>query len=62
MLPCTEIRNRQAGYAVSIVKAGMTATGHSAGPVRPPLTDLTASELGELSTLIAGLPALTATS
>ncbi|MEU7305591.1 5-dehydro-4-deoxyglucarate dehydratase [Streptomyces sp. NPDC007189] len=53
VLPYTEIRNRQAGYAVSIVKAGMTATGHSAGPVRPPLTDLTPPEFGELSALIA---------
>ncbi|MEV5884231.1 5-dehydro-4-deoxyglucarate dehydratase [Streptomyces sp. NPDC052020] len=56
VLPYTEIRNRQAGYAVSIVKAGMTATGHSAGPVRPPLTDLTARELDELKALIAKLP------
>ncbi|NEY36784.1 5-dehydro-4-deoxyglucarate dehydratase [Streptomyces sp. PRKS01-65] len=56
VLPYTEIRNRQAGYAVSIVKAGMTATGHSAGPVRPPLTDLTARELDELRALIAKLP------
>lgn len=60
VLPYTEIRNRQPGYAVSIVKAGMTATGHSAGPVRPPLTDLSAPELDELTRLIAGLPAATA--
>ncbi|MFE1446179.1 5-dehydro-4-deoxyglucarate dehydratase [Streptomyces olivaceoviridis] len=60
VLPYTEIRNRQPGYAVSIVKAGMTATGHSAGPVRPPLTDLSAPELDELTRLIAGLPADTA--
>ncbi|ALO99737.1 5-dehydro-4-deoxyglucarate dehydratase [Streptomyces hygroscopicus subsp. limoneus] len=60
VLPYTEIRNRQPGYAVSIVKAGMTATGHSAGPVRPPLTDLSAPELDELTRLIAGLPTGTA--
>ncbi|MEU6113368.1 5-dehydro-4-deoxyglucarate dehydratase [Streptomyces sp. NPDC047117] len=60
VLPYTEIRNRQAGYAVSIVKAGMTATGHSAGPVRPPLTDLTQSELAELTELIGKLPATAA--
>ncbi|AEY86215.1 5-dehydro-4-deoxyglucarate dehydratase [Streptomyces olivaceoviridis] len=60
VLPYTEIRNRQPGYAVSIVKAGMTATGHSAGPVRPPLTDLSAPELDELTRLIAGLPTATA--
>ncbi|MFG2266482.1 5-dehydro-4-deoxyglucarate dehydratase [Streptomyces sp. NPDC048720] len=56
VLPYTEIRNRRAGYAVSVVKAGMTATGHGAGPVRPPLTDLTAQELDELRALIANLP------
>ncbi|MFD5451264.1 5-dehydro-4-deoxyglucarate dehydratase [Streptomyces sp. NPDC127100] len=60
VLPYIDIRNRQGGYAVSIVKAGMTATGHSAGPVRPPLTDLTAPELDELTRLIAKLPAATA--
>ncbi|MGW3360003.1 5-dehydro-4-deoxyglucarate dehydratase [Streptomyces bungoensis] len=53
VLPYTEIRNRQAGYAVSIVKAGMAATGRSAGPVRPPLTDLSTQEYDSLSALIA---------
>ncbi|MET9859371.1 5-dehydro-4-deoxyglucarate dehydratase [Streptomyces smyrnaeus] len=52
VLPYTALRDRRPGYAVSIVKAGMTATGHSAGPVRPPLTDLTADELAELTALI----------
>ncbi|MHB9757678.1 5-dehydro-4-deoxyglucarate dehydratase [Streptomyces sp. BYX5S] len=52
VMPYTEIRNRKAGYAVSIVKAGMTVTGHSAGPVRAPLTDLTEAERGELAALI----------
>ncbi|MEV5148134.1 5-dehydro-4-deoxyglucarate dehydratase [Streptomyces sp. NPDC052727] len=56
VLPYTDIRNRQAGYAVSIVKAGMTATGQGAGPVRPPLTDLTPQEHDSLSALIAQLP------
>ncbi|MET8468322.1 5-dehydro-4-deoxyglucarate dehydratase [Streptomyces sp. NPDC006422] len=55
VLPYTEIRNRKNGYAVSIVKAGLTATGHPAGPVRPPLTDLEADELDELTTLIKGI-------
>jgi 5-dehydro-4-deoxyglucarate dehydratase len=55
VLPYTEIRNRRPGYAVSIVKAGMTAVGHSAGPVRPPLTDLAQDELSELAALINGL-------
>ncbi|MBQ1123329.1 5-dehydro-4-deoxyglucarate dehydratase [Streptomyces sp. B15] len=52
VLPYTALRDRRPGYAVSIVKAGMTATGRSAGPVRPPLTDLTADELAELTALI----------
>ncbi|MFC7304382.1 5-dehydro-4-deoxyglucarate dehydratase [Streptomyces monticola] len=60
VLPYTEIRNRKAGYAVSIVKAGMTATGHGAGPVRAPLTDLTAAELEELTALIASHRPVTA--
>ena len=52
VLPYIAIRNRDSGYAVSIVKAGMTAIGRSSGPVRPPLTDLTADDVQELKTLI----------
>ena len=48
VLPYIQIRNRRKGYAVSIVKAGMKAIGRPAGPVRPPLTDLTEAELHEL--------------
>ncbi|WP_327659303.1 MULTISPECIES: 5-dehydro-4-deoxyglucarate dehydratase [unclassified Streptomyces] len=55
VLPYTEIRNRKSGYAVSIVKAGLTATGHPAGPVRPPLTDLEPDELDALTALIKGI-------
>ncbi len=51
-LPYLEIRNRKAGYAVSIVKAGARLVGHSAGPVRAPLTDLTAEEDAMLAKLI----------
>jgi 5-dehydro-4-deoxyglucarate dehydratase len=53
VLPYIALRNRGKGYAVSIVKAGMTAIGRTAGPVRAPLTDLTAAELQELSALMA---------
>ncbi|HUH40904.1 MAG TPA: 5-dehydro-4-deoxyglucarate dehydratase [Castellaniella sp.] len=56
-LPLLEIRNRKAGYAVSIVKAGARIVGHSAGPVRAPLTDLLPSEEAELRALIEALPA-----
>ena len=52
VLPYTLIRNRRAGYAVSIVKAGMTAIGRSAGPVRSPLKDLSGEELESLKHLI----------
>jgi 5-dehydro-4-deoxyglucarate dehydratase len=52
-LPYLEIRNRKAGYAVSIVKAGARLVGHDAGPVRAPLTDLTGAECEMLQALIA---------
>jgi 5-dehydro-4-deoxyglucarate dehydratase len=52
VLPYIALRNRKRGYAVSIVKAGMNAAGRPAGPVRPPLTDLDATELAELTALI----------
>ena len=54
-LPYLEIRNRGHGYAVSIVKAGATIIGHSAGPVRPPISDLKPAEVEDLRALIAKL-------
>jgi 5-dehydro-4-deoxyglucarate dehydratase len=54
-LPYIALRNRGAGYAVSIVKAGAAVVGHAAGPVRPPLSDLRDSEVDELRALIARL-------
>ncbi|AJY44879.1 5-dehydro-4-deoxyglucarate dehydratase [Martelella endophytica] len=50
--PLVAMRNRKKGYAVSIIKAGLEAIGRRAGPVRPPLTDLSASEMDELKALI----------
>ncbi|MEU6716697.1 5-dehydro-4-deoxyglucarate dehydratase [Nonomuraea sp. NPDC046802] len=52
VLPYLDIRDRQKGYAVSIVKAGVAAVGRPAGPVRPPLQNLTEDELAELTALI----------
>jgi 5-dehydro-4-deoxyglucarate dehydratase len=52
VLPYIALRNRGRGYAVSIVKAGMSVIGRDAGPVRTPLTDLTDSERAELKVLI----------
>ncbi len=54
-LPYLDIRNKKAGYAVSIVKAGATLVGHTAGPVRTPLIDLNAQECEQLGALIARL-------
>jgi 5-dehydro-4-deoxyglucarate dehydratase len=54
-MPYLAIRNRTQGYAVSIVKAGVKLVGHSAGPVRPPLSDLKPAEMEELGALIKKL-------
>ena len=54
-LPYIALRNKGHGYAVSIVKAGATIAGHTAGPVRPPLSDLKPAELEELRGLVQEL-------
>ena len=60
-MPYMQLRNRKPGYAVSIVKAGMRLVGRPAGPVRPPLTDLTEVEMAELQHILAdGLGAVAA--
>lgn len=50
--PFMELRSRRKGYAVSAVKAGVRLIGFDAGPVRPPLDDLTATEVETLKALI----------
>lgn len=52
VIPYLDIRDRTAGYAVSIVKGGLAAIGRPAGPVRAPLTDLRTDEIAELRDLI----------
>jgi 5-dehydro-4-deoxyglucarate dehydratase len=52
VLPYLDIRDRVRGYGVSIVKAGLRAVGRDAGPVRPPLQDLTEQDFADLSALI----------
>jgi 5-dehydro-4-deoxyglucarate dehydratase len=52
VIPYTKIRDRESGYSVSIVKAGLAAVGRPAGPVRPPLSDLLDAERDELQTLV----------
>jgi len=59
VLPYAAIRDRKPGYAVSIVKAGMRLTGHSAGPVRPPLTELDETEVALLSDVVNAANQLT---
>ncbi len=54
VLPYIALRNRRAGYAVSIVKAGCRIVRRDAGPVRPPLTDLSEAESEQLRGLIEG--------
>jgi 5-dehydro-4-deoxyglucarate dehydratase len=53
--PYSAIRDRAPGYAVSIIKAGLRVIGRDTGPVRPPLTDLTAEEIRLLAPLIEAL-------
>ncbi|HKQ45021.1 MAG TPA: 5-dehydro-4-deoxyglucarate dehydratase [Rhizomicrobium sp.] len=52
VLPYIALRNENRGYAVSIVKTGMTAIGRSAGPVRTPLTELNPDQFTRLKRLI----------
>jgi len=49
--PFMDIRNRQKGYAVSAIKAGVRLMGFDTGSVRPPLTDLTKEEVDMLAML-----------
>ena len=52
--PFMAIRNRRKGYAVAAIKAGVRLQGFDAGPVRPPLSDLTAEEEDMMRALIGG--------
>lgn len=52
VVPYCNLRNQESGYAVSIVKAGLTAIGRPAGPVRTPLTDLDERQLADLTDLV----------
>ena len=59
-IPFVRLRNRKQGYAVSLIKAGATLIGRSAGDVRPPLTMPTPEEIEQLESIIqqsAGLVA-----
>ncbi|MFD2418308.1 5-dehydro-4-deoxyglucarate dehydratase [Amycolatopsis pigmentata] len=50
--PFSDLRDRRAGYAVSLVKAAARLRGLPVGPVRAPLVDPTAEELTTLKALL----------
>ncbi|MDZ4267620.1 MAG: 5-dehydro-4-deoxyglucarate dehydratase [Mycobacterium sp.] len=51
--PLVRLRDTVPGYAVSLVKAGVTMEGVPAGPVRPPLIMPSAEDLAELKSIVA---------
>lgn len=55
VVPYSRIRAARPGYAVAIVKAGLRIVGRSAGPVRPPISDLSPAEEEALAALIRTL-------
>jgi len=50
--PLYALRDRCKGYEVSIMKAAMEVLGHPAGPVRPPLTNITEAEWADVRKLM----------
>jgi 5-dehydro-4-deoxyglucarate dehydratase len=51
--PLVRLRDTVPGYAVSLIKAGVTLEGIDAGAVRPPLIMPTAKDIAELQAIIA---------
>jgi 5-dehydro-4-deoxyglucarate dehydratase len=51
--PLVRLRDKVPGYAVSLIKAGVTLEGISVGAVRPPLIMPTADDVAELRAIIA---------
>jgi 5-dehydro-4-deoxyglucarate dehydratase len=57
--PLARLRARGAGYAVSLIKAGVELAGYRSGGVRPPLTEVAPEHREELARILAaGLDAL----
>lgn len=52
-IPLVRLRSKKNGYAVSLIKAGATLIGKTAGNVRAPLTMPTPAEVEELKKIIA---------
>jgi 5-dehydro-4-deoxyglucarate dehydratase len=53
VVPLFAIRARRKGYEVSTMKVMMEMVGLNAGPVRPPLVNVTTEEEDELRTILA---------
>ena len=51
--PLIRLRDTTPGYAVSLIKAGVSASGIDAGPVRPPLVDAAPEHVAELARITA---------
>ena len=57
--PLVRLRQQGAGYAVSLIKAGVELAGHRSGGVRPPLAEVLPEHKAELERILAaGLAAL----
>ncbi len=57
--PLARLRAKGAGYAVSLIKAGVELAGYPSGGVRPPLTDVPPPHREELASILAaGLAAV----
>ncbi len=54
-IPIFNLRKKRPGYVTLIIKEAMNLCGMNAGPVRPPLAPLPASDLDELRSLLANL-------
>jgi len=50
--PFGELRDRVRGFAVSLIKAGLTVTGRPLGGVRPPLLDPNDAQVEELRAIV----------
>lgn len=51
-VPLARLRHTTHGYAVALVKAGLDIQGRSAGPVRPPLIDVSPEHRAELARIM----------
>jgi 5-dehydro-4-deoxyglucarate dehydratase len=53
--PIYTMRQRRPGYEVAVMKAAMELLGYPAGPVRPPLANVTDDERAELGAILSSL-------